>query len=193
MHRLLSHPDALNLILKPETDLERQWLLRPEFAYGLLWGEPRFGHPEGKVVLHVREVLNNIDLLPKLSDTARAQLRLIALAHDTFKYAEERGPERNWAKHHSVLARQFAEQFTTDRVVLDILEHHDDAFYAWRTEKFGFAGAKDKTLDSLLEKIDYCLQLFYLFFLCDTKTGDKTQAPVKWFEKQVKHLHIVRI
>ncbi|MBN8527534.1 MAG: hypothetical protein J0M02_19550, partial [Planctomycetes bacterium] len=41
-------------------------------------------------------------------------------------------------------------------------------------------------LESLLERMNYCLQLYYLFFKCDTQSGDKTQAPLKWFEKTIE-------
>ena len=50
-------------ILCPETDLERRILTMPEILQGLMWGEPRYGHPEGKVVFHVREIYFNIDNL----------------------------------------------------------------------------------------------------------------------------------
>ncbi|MDV7390303.1 hypothetical protein RZS08_03065, partial [Arthrospira platensis SPKY1] len=50
--------------LQPETDLERQLILHPEFREGLLWGVPRYGHPEGEIYKHIREVLDNIERLP---------------------------------------------------------------------------------------------------------------------------------
>jgi hypothetical protein len=39
----------------------------------------------------------------------------------------------------------------------------------------------------------YCRQMYYLFFKCDTQTGDKTQAPLKWFEQNVSGIDIVPI
>lgn len=191
--RFLDDPQALEILLRPETPLERQLLTLPEFRTGMFWGEPRFGHPEGKVVLHVREVLDNIDKIPKLQAAQREQLRLIALAHDTFKYAEDRSHPRNWSKHHGVLARLFLEPFTSDRSVLDVTEIHDDAYYAWLTERRGAADSHGKTLESLLDRVGYCLQLYYLFFKCDTQTGDKTQASVKWFEQHVAGIDITPV
>ena len=35
------------------------------------------------------------------------------------------------------------------------------------------------------------LQLYYLFFKADTQTGDKNQAPLKWFEMVVKGIEVV--
>lgn len=175
----------MDALLRPETALEKYLLAVPEFRQGLLWGEPRFGHPEGKVALHVREVLDNIDAIHGLSGPVRTQLRLIAFAHDTFKFAEDRSHPRDWSKHHGQLARRFLEPLTTDRAVLDVVETHDDAYYAWLGQKnVQFArDNKHKSLETLLQRVDHCLQLYYLFFKCDTQTGDKTQASLKWFER----------
>lgn len=192
MKRLFDQPNALEDLLRPETPLERLLLKTDEFRHGLLWGEPRFGHPEGKVALHVREVLDNIDLIPNLSNLQREQLRLIAIAHDTFKFTEDRSRPRDWQKHHGILARRYMESHTDDRIVLDIIETHDDAYYVWLAEKHGH-GPEGKTLDALLNRLDYCIQLYYLFFKCDTQTGDKTQAPLKWFERAVEGIELVTI
>lgn len=190
MKRLFDEPNALENLLRPETPLERHLLTTAEFRHGLLWGEPRFGHPEGKVVLHVREVLDNIDLIPNLPARQREQLRLVAIAHDTFKYAEDRSRPRDWQKHHGILARRYMESHTGDRAVLDIIETHDDAYYAWLAERHGH-GPEGKTLDALLARMGYCLQLYYLFFKCDTQTGDKTQAPLTWFERAAEGIELV--
>jgi len=183
----LNEPLAAEALLRPETDLERLILKVPEFRKGLYWGEPRFGHPEGKVVFHIREVLDNIELIAGITKAQRQQLRLITLAHDAFKYAEDRSHPRDWSKHHGLLARHFLEQYTDDPAVLDIVETHDDAYYAWLCQKNAEFGSDNpqKSLSALLPRIQYCLQLYYLFFKCDTQTGDKTQAPLKWFERSV--------
>ncbi len=192
MKRLLDDPHALEELLQPETPLERLLLATAAFRHGLLWGEPRFGHPEGKVALHVREVLDNIDLIAGLPPAQRGQLRLIAFTHDTFKYAEDRSRPRDWQKHHGLLARRYIEAYTNDAAVLDVIETHDDAYYVWLAQRHG-SNPEGKTLDALLERTQYCLQLYYLFFKCDTQTGDKTQAPLKWFERTVEGIEIVAV
>jgi hypothetical protein len=186
-HLLLDSPPSLETLLRPETPLERHLLTLPEFRHGLLWGEPRFGHPEGRVALHVREVLDNVELIRPLAAPTRQQLRLIAFTHDTFKFAEDRSRPRDWTKHHGLLARRFLEQYTEDRTVLDITETHDDAYYAWLHLRHPIItpDGKGKTLEGLLERVQDCLQEYYLFFKCDTQTGDKNQAPLKWFERSM--------
>ncbi|MEQ1744279.1 MAG: HD domain-containing protein [Saprospiraceae bacterium] len=190
-----NEPLAVETLLRPETDMERRILKAPEFRKGLLWGEPRFGHPEGKVIFHIREVLDNVDHIANLTKFQRSQLRLATLAHDTFKYAEDRSRPRDWAKHHGVLARRFLESYTDDRAVLDIVETHDDAYYAWLGQKHATFGEENiqKSLEALLSRVDHCLQLYYLFFKCDTQTGDKTQAPLKWFERSIPGIALVPI
>ena len=172
--------------LKPETDLERQLALHPDVKAGLGWGEPRYGHPEGKVLYHIPEIFVNINrLTPPLSKNEREQLRLITLLHDAFKYIEDKGYPRDWSRHHSILARQFSEAFITDKIILDIIELHDEAYYCWRLDVLEDEPEQAKArFQALLKRIGYCLQLYYIFFKCDTRTGDKTQAPVKWFEKK---------
>ena len=195
MKRFLEVPNALEKLLQPENNLEELLLTIPEFRYGLLWGEPRYGHPEGRVCFHVREVYNNIDLITGLSVEDRRRLRLISLAHDTFKYAEDRTRPRDWSKHHSLLARNFMEKYTDDPVILDIIETHDDAYYIWLDARHDqtLPDTRRTSLGLLLQRLDHCLQMYYLFFKCDTQTGDKTQAPLKWFEKTVEGIEVVKI
>ncbi|HMX40563.1 MAG TPA: hypothetical protein PK971_12935 [Saprospiraceae bacterium] len=195
MKRIPDDLSALETYLRPETELERHLLWVPEFRHGLLWGEPRFGHPEGQIALHIREVLDNIDRVPHITPHERTQLRLIAWLHDTFKYAEDRSRPRDWNKHHGILARAFLEPYTHDRTVLDIVAMHDDAYYIWLDARHALPSAppNGKSLHKLLHDTAHCLQLYYTFFKCDTQTGDKTQAPVRWFEGSVKGIRIFQL
>lgn len=177
--------------LLPETPLEHQLLQNTDFVRGLLWGVPRYGHPEGEVFKHIQEVLRNIDQLPVDQDR-RSQLRTIAFAHDTFKYLEDKSHPRDWTKHHGPLARRFMEAFSSDPLILDIIELHDEAYYAWRLEfllhkpEEGFA-----KMNTLWERLGNDKQMYYLFFKCDTLTGDKNPAPLKWFEKTIEDIKII--
>ena len=104
-------------VLKPETGLEYTLLQTPEFVEGMYWGKPRYGHPEGEVLYHVREVLDNVDRLSKITLTERTKLRLVAITHDTFKFAEIKANPRDWNLHHGMVSRQFIQQYIEDSVI----------------------------------------------------------------------------
>ena len=183
--------EAIDLF-QPENDIERLLLKQPEFIKGLDWGIPRYGHPEGKVLYHVAEVLENINLLNSLSPLFRKRLRLITFVHDTFKYDDDKNRPRDWTRHHAVLARNFLSNFTDDRAILDVTELHDEAFYAWRSIYLANTVTKGEArFQQLQNRLGDNLQLFYLFFRCDTQTGDKIQTPLKWFEESVEGIDVI--
>ncbi|MCF8247546.1 MAG: hypothetical protein K9J37_21160 [Saprospiraceae bacterium] len=170
-------------LIQPEAELEAKLLDTPVFREGLDWGKPRFGHPEGKVGLHVREVLDNVEHCAT-NETARQQLRLVAIAHDTFKFQEFQLGRR--VKHHGLLAREFMEKYLDDPVLLDLIELHDEAFYCWRAATLeNQPVAATHRLEKLLEVVGDNLPLYFDFYKCDTRTGDKVQAPLYWFEEVV--------
>ena len=173
----------ITAILQPETPLEKQLIENPEFREGLLWGRPRPGHPEGEVYKHIREVLDNIDELG-VDETTRKKLRIIAFAHDSFKHLEDRSHPRNWDLHHSKLARKFMENWTDDPAILDIIELHDDVYHIWRFFHFYHNTEKGECRKQIfLNRIGDNLELYAMFFRCDTLTGDKDQRPLVWFEE----------
>jgi hypothetical protein len=193
-HNTITERDIID-ILQPETDIELTLVSHPEVIQGLLWGEPRYGHPEGKVLFHIPEIFDNIDrITPPLSIAVREKLRLITLLHDTFKYVEDKNSPRDWSRHHSILARLFSENYIDDGIVLDIIELHDEAYYCWRLEVLEDEPEQASArLNMLLDRIGDFLQIYYFFFKCDTATGDKTQAPVKWFEKKISNKGNVKL
>jgi hypothetical protein len=180
------------LILQPETSLEGSLLEEPLFTAGLGWGFPRYGHPEGAVYKHILEVLDNINRF--VQDAAQRELlRVVAFAHDTFKYMEAKGKERDWAAHHGVLARRFMERYPLPEHWLDIIEWHDEAYYIWRLEHlYKRPDEAQQRLDRFMGRMKGdVLQLYYLFFVCDTLTGDKTRAPLHWFEERLQPMEQV--
>lgn len=177
--------------LQPETTLEHLLLQQEAFVQGLLWGKPRYGHPEGQIYKHVQEVFQNINKID-IHPEDRNRLRLITLVHDTFKYKEHKGTPRDWSRHHSILARKFLEKFCEDQIVLEITELHDEAYYCWRAKHLYQKPMKGaKRLKQLLNRLGENLQLYYLFFKCDTMTGDKNQAPLNWFESSIPGITVV--
>ena len=184
-------PAELKDYLQPETDLEASFLEDAEFCRGLQWGVPRFGHPEGSIMAHIVEVNANIDALPVDPETRR-KLRIICWVHDTFKHIEDKGSPRDWTKHHAVYARKFLERYVDDELLLNVVELHDDAYYAWRLAHLYHELAKsDERIRIVRERVGDYWQLFYLFFKCDTCTGDKTPAPLTWFEDTMEGIDVV--
>lgn len=185
------HTQEVYDLLKPETDLERSFLTDEDFLAGLFWGKPRFGHPEGEVVYHIREVLNNVDKL-NIDAEMRRRLRIITFVHDAFKHVEDRSIPRDWSRHHAALACNFLAKYTDEKILLDVTALHDEAYYAWRAiHLYDKPENGQKRMNDLMETVGKDLQLFYLFFKCDTQTGDKVQAPLRWFEKTIKGIEIV--
>lgn len=172
--------------LQPENPLEHQILADPEFIKGLDWGTPRYGHPEGQIYKHIREVLDNIDALPVTAEE-RTKLRLIAFVHDTFKYQEHKGYPRDWSRHHAVIARKFLEKYTPNEDLLTITEWHDEAYYCWCVQFLYHKPAQaHERLRRLVDRLGDALQLYYYFFVSDTRTGDKNLAPLRWFERTIE-------
>jgi len=190
MYKVIHGANALREYLQPETPLEKFFLEDPPFLKGLMWGTPRFGHPEGKIVYHIREVLDNVEKLT-LSAEDRSRLRLITFVHDTFKYEEHKGSPRDWSRHHSILARQYLEKHSDDQVVLDIVELHDEAYYSWRLSQiYSQPTQSNLRLKKFVDRLGEHIQLYYLFFKCDTCTGDKNLASLYWAEKNIPGITI---
>jgi len=183
---LLEHNGLFGL-LQPENDLEVELLTREEFITGLLWGMPRYGHPEGKVAFHIMEVFQNIDFLT-ISEEDRIVQRLIALVHDTFKYKEDRSTPRDWTKHHGALAKKYIEKDDVASYICNIVELHDEAFYAWRADVIEKNHDESlRRLHKLEDSLTGHLDKYLHFYMCDTLTGDKLRTPVKWvYEKAIE-------
>ena len=184
------HPQALDMVfdfIKPETNLEKTLIQQDAWLEGAFWGEPRPGHPEGKVIFHIKEVLKNVDKATQ-NPLLRQQLRLVTIVHDNFKHLEETvRPRQDWSKHHAVYAMKFAQNFIEQQHILDVIELHDEAYYAWHLSRQQEAHRAHLRLNQLFDRLgSEHKQLFYLFFKCDTFTGDKTLASVNWFEETVK-------
>lgn len=177
-------------LLKPETELEKMIVNDPEFIEGADYGKPRSGHPEGKVVYHIREVLDNVEKYSNESN--RKDLRLIALIHDTFKHKVDQNKPKVGMNHHAMIARKFAEKFIQiPKDILDIIELHDEAYNAWQQggRKGNWYKAQERA-ESLLARLDTDerVDLYLAFYKCDNLTGDKEQDNFIWFNDLIYEL-----
>jgi len=153
---------------EPESDLERTLAAEPELLEGLAWGRPRFGHPEARVGLHVAAILGRIGAYPT---ALRADLRFIALVHDSFKHAVR--PSEPWSRDndHAMLARRFAERFTDDEAVLCAIELHDELFWIWEN------GGDD--VEPVLQRVPD-VELYFRFVELDSTTEGKDPGLLWW-------------
>jgi len=172
--------------LEAHSDLEVKIMEDLSWQEGLFYGKPRYGHPEGKIINHIHEVLDNVENLRfRVSLETYEKLRLITLIHDTFKHKVNESIAKVGKNHHAFIAREFAEQYIADNSVLEVIELHDEAYHAWRKLRHEQNHTKaENKLQELLLRLGEHLELFYLFFVCDTQTGDKTQDPLRWFESK---------
>jgi hypothetical protein len=169
------HPDHMAAPITPDTELERALLADPRLRAGLEWGAPRPGHPEGRVADHVAAILAAI----APDDPLRDDLRLLAIAHDSFK-AEVR-PDEPWShdNDHATLARRFAERYVADERLLTTLELHDEPYWIWR-----HAEAPERALRRLLERLPDT-ELFARFVELDAANDGKDLSFLWWFRREL--------
>ena len=165
----------MDATITPETDLERTLLADPRVRAGLAWGAPRRGHPDGTVATHVAAILARIPA----DDALHADLRLLALLHDSFKH--EVRPDERWSPEndHATRARRYAERHIADIRVLAALELHDEPYWIWRN-----AGAPRAALGPLLERVPDA-ELNARFVELDAATDGTDVTFLWWFRREL--------
>jgi hypothetical protein len=167
----------------PEGEQERQLLADPELREGLAWGQPRSGHPEGSVGAHVADLLRTIDRWGE-TGRRRAELRFLALIHDSMKYRVRDWLPKTGENHHAMRARRLAERYTTDERLLATIEHHDRPYALWRRLR-RTGRMNERRLDRMLDEIPD-VDLFIRFVELDGSTEGKTAGPVEWLKEEVR-------
>ena len=178
-------PEVEELVagFEPETELERRVADDPELVAGLAWGQPRPGHPEGAVGVHVADLLKTIDGDERSGDE-RSDLRFLALVHDSFKYRVKEWLPKTGGNHHAARARRFAERYTDEERLLATLELHDRPYNLWR--KMRRRGSLDeKAFQAMLDRIPDP-ELFLRFIELDGSTEGKNPEPIQWFRDELK-------
>ena len=157
----------------------------PRYIRNIKYGEPRSGHPEGKVKFHIAELEQNLDkLAPRITDEQYWKLKFLIHVHDTFK--ADATPDSPIASptSHASLARKFASEFTDDADLLNMIQFHDLNFALWK--QFNATGSYTiQRFDMLLDTIrDW--DLFLMFLILDGSTEGKDPEKLKWFLREVK-------
>lgn len=180
--------NKIKQIVKPENGIETAIVNDPEFITGASYGKPRKGHPEGQVIYHIKEVLENIDKFYG-DDDDRNDLRLIALVHDTFKHKVDQTKPKTGINHHGYIAKKFAQKYITNSDVLQVIDLHDDAYNAWQKgRRHGDWYAAERRANELIRGLllDGDLDLYVKFYRCDNATGDKEQENFEWFKELIE-------
>lgn len=167
----------------PETDLERRLSADGFLREGWAWGKPRSGHPEGQVGAHVADLLRTLD---EWNETGRrrADLRFLALMHDSLKFQVKDRVPRSGENDHAVRARRLAERYTDDPRLLGIIEEHDRPYRLWR--RLRRTGRLDEeAFQGMLERVKDP-GLFLRFVELDGSTEGKNPEPVAWFREELR-------
>jgi hypothetical protein len=168
---------------QPESELERKLAADPMLLEGLAWGKPRSGHPEGRVGEHVADLLRTLDRWGEAGER-RAELRFMALVHDSLKCEVSNWRPRTGENHHAMRARRFAEGYTGDERLLAAIELHDRPYAIWRrVRRSGIP--QEGAIDRMLERIPD-VDLFLRFVELDGSTEGKDPDPVRWFREQLE-------
>ena len=165
-----------------ENALEQRLANDPVMERGLGWGKPRPGHPEGTVGAHVSHLLETIDERGE-ERARRAELRFIALVHDTLKGSVKDWLPRTGENHHAMRARRFAECYSSDERLLATIELHDRPYSIWK-RVLRTGEPQHEVVTEMLERVPD-LGLFLVFVEIDGSTEGKDSEPVRWFRSEL--------
>ena len=172
----------------PEGALESALIRERDLIEGLRWGKPRQAHPEGAVGNHVADLLREIDRSGETGER-RALLRVVALVHDSFKYAVVPWRPRTGENHHATRARRFMERFTDDERILSTIELHDRPYGIWRRKRRRGRAAAQR-LDAVLARIpDHAL--FLRFVEIDGASEAKNPEPIRWLRDEMRRRQLI--
>jgi hypothetical protein len=157
----------------------------PRYLKNIEYGEPRSGHPEGKIKYHIADLEAKLEkLAPKISEEQYWKLKFLIHVHDTFK--ADSIPDSLIASptSHATLARKFAAEYTQDADLLNMIQFHDVNFALWK--QFEATGTYDQErFENLLNQIQDW-NLFLLFLIIDGTTAGKDPAKLGWFLREVR-------
>jgi len=160
-------------------------LADPRYLRNIEYGEPRSGHPEGKVKFHIAELELNLEkLAPRISEEQYWKLKFLIQIHDTFKADAIPDSPIESPNSHASLARKFASEFTDEADLLAMIQFHDLNFALWK--QFAATGSYhverfSRLLDTIMD-----WDLFLMFLIIDGCTQGKDPDKVRWFIAEVR-------
>lgn len=163
--------------ITPISDLEQAIIEHPLWLENIAYGVPRPGHPEGAIIFHIHDVLDNVE--SKYANSPYyEELRLITLIHDSFKGLVDRTKPKVNGNNHADYAAQFAHHLDLPSNIIEIIRYHDEVYFSQRSNDI-------ERLHRLIDRFEADLDLYTAFFICDTETGDKDTSRIQWFQEQI--------
>ena len=159
----------------------------PRYQKNIEYGEPRSGHPEGKVKYHIAELEENLEKLAAedgISEEQVWKLKFLIHVHDTFKADAIPDTPILSPNSHASLAREFASEFIDDEDLLNMIQLHDVNFALWK--QFAATGSYDvQRFENLLATIQDW-NLFLMFLIVDGSARGKDPDKIRWFVNEVQ-------
>jgi hypothetical protein len=174
-------------------DILEKIMLDPRYRENTEYGEPRSGHPEGKVKYHIADLEENLEKLVShgVSDEQYWKLKFLIHVHDTFKAEAIPDYPITHPSSHASLAKKFASEFTDDQDLLNMIQFHDVNFSLWK--QFAGTGAYDRQrFEDLLETIQDW-DLFLMFMIIDGSTEGKDPDKIRWFIGEVRKHKVTKV
>ncbi len=167
-------------------EIVQQILTDARYLKNIEYGEPRPGHPEGKVKYHIAEMEENLEALRPggIAEEQYWRLKFLIHVHDTFKAEAAPNSSILHPNSHASLARKFASEFTDDTDLLNMIQYHDVNYALWK--QFSGTGSYDMVRFSTLLEIVLDWDLFLMFLIFDGNTKGKDRLKLIWFINEVR-------
>lgn len=158
----------------------------PRYLKNIEYGQPRPGHPEGKIKFHIEDLEANLETLrvKGISQQNYWKLKFLIHIHDSFKAEAEKSTPILGARNHATLAKEFAKRFTKDTDLLNMIQFHDENYKLWQ----GYLQTgllDDKRFQNLLTTIEDW-DLFLMFIIIDGCVKGKDYSKLTWFINEVR-------
>ena len=166
-------------------DIVEQIVSDPRYLKNIEYGEPRSGHPEGKVKLHIAELEGILEkFASRVSEGQYWKLKFLIHVHDTFKAEAIPNSPIESPNSHASLARAYASEFTDDTDLLNMIQFHDVNYALWK--EYAATGSYD--LERLSRLLDTILDwdLFLIFVIIDGSSVGKDLEKLRWFIREVR-------
>ncbi|MDQ2692407.1 MAG: hypothetical protein M3Y68_10275 [Chloroflexota bacterium] len=165
-------------------DILEKVMADPRYRKNIEYGEPRPGHPEGRIKFHIAELEGNLERLVTrgISEEQYWKLKFLIHVHDTFKADATPDSPILSPNSHASLARKFAAEFLDDKDLLNMIQLHDVNYALWL--QFDRRGSYNlQRLHHLLDSIQDW-DLFLMFLIIDGSTPGKERSKLIWFLRE---------